>query len=395
MKRYKWVFLILVSGVIYSCKGTSEEELVGDWQRRQGVHGSGRCHAATFIIAEKGYLISGYNGSNVLLSEVQEFDPEASDKGVWKEMPDLPNEIPARQQAIGFSVRGKGYIGTGWSFALNADKDSTLRDFWQFDPTKYDRDNNVYKEGAWEEVAPLPVGKNRRGAIAFSLKINGEEFGFVGCGYTGEPKRVSLQDFWMFDPTGTTIDGGKTYKGEWTPLDGYGGGKRAGASVFVIDNKAYICVGEHNSNNITDFWMFDPNASGNKWVQLMQMADANKDEDYDDDYGSLRRAYGAAFVAKVSGESRGHIVCGKLISSATSTNWEYNHNPVNENGDLWAQRTQFYNHMSGNGREGMISFSFASGRAFVGLGKSGANYYADDLWEFIPLIEDYTYNDYE
>jgi len=382
MKRYKWFFLIFVSGIILSCSGTSEEQLVGDWQRRAAFPRSGRCHAATFVIGNKGYVIGGYNGSNQLRPEVVVFDHEAGVKGAWTELENLPDEIPLRQQAVGFSLKKKdgksyGYIGTGWCF-LGVDRDSTLRDFWQYDP----------ETDTWAEAASLPdMAQRRRGAIAFSLKMGNDEYGFVGCGYSGEPDREYLQDFWQFDPNDETD--GKI--GKWTRLGGYGGGKRAGAAAFVINNKAYICVGE-NTSYITEFWRFDP--QDKQWSLLRQMSNANRDEDYDDDYGPLARAFGVAYVVDVPGLGpRGHIVGGK--TGAGHTNWEYNHHPVAEGGDLWLQRTHFYNNISTNTREGMISFSFPTGRAFVGMGKSGTISYLDDLWEFKPLIEDYTYDDYQ
>ena len=396
MKRYNWFFLILVTGVMFSCKPESEEELVGDWQRRQSCPGTGRCHATTFVIGNKGYVIGGYNGTNTLRREIYEFDGE---KAVWRStFPLVPVRIPARQQAVGFSLNGKGYMGTGWAY-LGTDDEGTLRDFWQFDPGKYDptiedeEERNLSWEEAWEEVAPFP-GKARRGAVAFSLQVGAKEYGFVGCGFTDGDDAEYLMDFWKFDPNGTTGE----KNGKWTQLDlehdPYEGGKRAGAAVFVVNNKAYICVGENTNGAITDFYVFDPNAStGNQWSSLRTMANANKDEDYDDDYGRLQRAWGVGYVVAVDGELRGHIVGGK--AGYGYTNWEYNHHSVNEGGDLWTQRTNFYNNGSAShAREGMISFSFPNGRAFVGLGRSGISN-SEDLWEFKPLIEDDTYYDYQ
>ena len=399
MKRYKWFFLILVSGIFCSCPGTSEEQLVGDWQRRQPCPGAERCHATTFVIDNKGYLIGGYNGVATLRRDVFEFDHSAGDEGGWIQKKSLPVHIPARQQAVGFSVNGKGYMGTGWSF-LGTENETTMRDFWQYNP----------EDDSWEEAAPLPEeAQTRRGAVAFSLKVGPDlkEYGFVGCGYTDEDEdRGYLLDFWRFDPEGKTTvtrinedeeEVTVTLQGKWTPLhevhDGYRGGKRAGALAFVIDKKAYICVGE-NPQNITEFWRFDPNAPpNNQWFKLRQMSNANQEEDYDDDYGSLGRAFGVAYVVDVPGFGlRGHIVGGR--AGAGYTNWEYNHHPVLEGGDLWERRTSFYNNLTNQTREGMISFSFPSGRAFVGMGKSGTAYF-DDLWEFKPLIEDDIYKDYQ
>jgi hypothetical protein len=124
------------------------------------------------------------------------------------------------------------------------------------------------------------------------------------------------------------------------------------------------------------------------------MANSNPDEDYCDDYAALARQFGVAFVVnvnqKIGGapDLRGHIVGG--TAGMGYTNWEYDHKE-----DLWVQRTRFYNHIAAaQTRQGMISFSFPNtGRAFVGLGSSGSQYH-EDLWEFIPMIEDNVYEDY-
>ena len=383
MRTYKWFCLVFVAAVLLSCKGTSEEELMGDWQKRAGYPWNGLAYASTFVIGDKGYVVGGYNGNNALRREVYVFDHTAGagadNYGEWTALNLLPSEIPARYQAVGFSVNGKGYMGTGWAF-IGTDDVTTLKDFWQYDPNT----------DTWMEVAPLPENAHkRRGAIAFSLTdTNGKEWGYVGCGYTDDPDRAYLSDFWRFDPDGTT-DG---LPGSWTPVTGYRGDKRLGAIVFVIGNKAYICCGERPAN-VIDFWVFD----GTNWEKRRQMANTNPDEDFDDDYGGLARSFGVGYVVEVpeqGGVLRGHIVGAKTNGSS---NWEYNHTPENEGGDLWVQRTSFYNNQSGKtpgNREGLISFSFpSSGRAFVGLGRSGSLFY-DDLWEFKPLIEDYVYDDY-
>ena len=400
MNTYKWFFLMLVAGVVAGCQKDSEAELIGDWQRRAPFP-LNLSHASTFVIGNKGYVVGGTNGSRTMFRDVYEFDHTAANgQGTWTSLGKTPPEMTARQQAVGFSLRhsnGKhyGYIGTGYGW-VGEGKDAdwaTLKDFW-----RYDKDNK-----SWEQVAPFPDDYQgveavaRRGAIAFSLEDkSGKWYGYVGCGYTDEDGQKRLPtDFWQFDPEGTTPkkDGGE-WIGRWTPVLGYGGSKRYGASVFVIDNKAYICNGEDliSGGHMKDFWRFDPNASeSEKWVKLRTMADANRDEDYDDDYGTLARSYGVAYVVDVyqaiggAVQLRGHIVGGNKNGS---NNWEYDHRE-----DLWVRRTTLINNQSPSGREGMIAFSFPeTGKAFVGLGKANALYY-DDVWEFIPMIDDDAYSD--
>jgi len=416
MKTYRWIFLVLVAGAFAGCQKDSEPELIGDWKRAETAFPtSGRSNAASFVIGNMGYVVGGNNGyPNVLRNEVFEYDHIYD---VWNEKKEFPGI--ARQQAVGFAIpdkndplRGKGYVGTGWAWTGEGKEREmrTLKDFYQYDP-----DNNE-----WIEVAPLPVvwkevkGKERRGAIAFTLQDNssGKWYAYVGCGYVDIPEtdrenskymREYLNDFWRFDPEKTTPnpDGG-VWIGEWEHVINKGE-KRLGASVFVIDNKAYICNGTNGSGIVTDFWRFDPNADQDeyKWIynrkdehgNLIQrpMRDANPDEDYDDDYGSLARSFGVAYMVNVNQaiggtpDLRGHIVGG--TAGTGYANWEYNHRE-----DLWVQRTRFFNRSApAQTRQGMISFSFPNtGRAFVGLGNTGGDY-KEDLWEFIPMIEDNIY----
>jgi len=381
---------MLVSTMLLSCGGTSEEQLIGEWKRRSGFIRAGRSHTATFVIGNKGYVCCGYIGTKAQRFDVFEFDHTASyGNGRWTEVASFPGT--PRQQAVGFSIGQYGYVGTGWD-----GDEKTMKDFWRFDPA-----NNE-----WVQVASLP-GKDdftkRRGAIAFSLFVNGKEYGFVGYGFTDVPEKNYLNEVWQFDPDGETIEvvvvegeGGEeeesvTLPGEWTLIDSQGGGKRLGGVAFVIGNKAYICNGE-NPTLINDFWAFDPDGAakgGEMWKPLRTMNNVNPHEDYDDDYGALGRSFGVAFVAPVNGQLRGHVVGGR--QGAASTCWEYDHD-----NDIWHQRTSFFNNATRQNREGMVAFSFPNaGRAFAGMGKWGANAYEDDMWEFFPLIDDNIYDDYQ
>ena len=382
MKIYKYFFLISLASLMISCGGTSEEQLIGDWQRRAVLPRGGRCHAATFVIGDNGYVVGGFNGSREMRREVFVFSHTGgSGMGSWQQLDPLPDNITARQQAVGFSVGSFGYVGTGWD-----GDETTMKDFWKFDPAN----------DTWTEIAPLPERASpRRGAFAFSLFVGGKEYGFVGCGFTDRPDNEYLNDLWRFDPAGTTTIDGVEYEGRWDEVSGQSMGKRVGGVAFVIDNRAYICNGK-NPINVNDFWIFDPDGEangGHLWTRRRHMYDADPEQDYDDDYGTLSRAFGVAFVVDVSGELRGHVVGGE--TGFASTCWEYEHGPFDAPVDLWVERTGFFNRNTRQNREGMIAFSFReAGKAYVGLGRAGLAYY-DDMWEFIPLEDDYTYDDYQ
>jgi len=372
--------LICVSSVLISCSRSSEEELIGDWQKRDDLGGTQRAFAATFVIGNEGFVIGGTAGYKELLNDVWAFDHTAGGKdirgnslGEWNPKGVFPGR--ARQQAVGFSLkvdgRNYGYVGSGWAWDEEGEED-IRRDFYRYDPST----------NSWDPIAPLPESAPaRRAAFAFSLKVGGIEYGYVGCGYEGDNSRRNYwKDLWRYDPVNN----------KWTQ-EGIIGSKRAGAVVFVINNRAYISTGENTNGTCVDFIMFDPNADeANKWTTLRTMFNANPDEDYDDDYGGLARSFGVAYTALVRDELRGHIVGGQTNGSL---NWEYDHVD-----DLWIQRTKFINNSnrSGVARQGMISFSFPeTGRGYVGLGRTGGGgSYFDDMWEFVPLVDDYIYDDH-
>lgn len=89
-------------------------------------------------------------------------------------------------------------------------------------------------------------------------------------------------------------------------MSGFGGQKRMGGMAFVIDDIAYICGGENNGSDVTDFWCFNP-ATGT-WKELRELYDKS-DDDYDDDYTSIVRSYACAFVI----DGKGYIAAGRLL----------------------------------------------------------------------------------
>ena len=386
MKIFRYFFLMTIIIVSASCSGTSEEQLVGDWDRRTVFSLSGRCHAATFVIENRGYVVGGYNGTNPPCREVFAFyhnegtpvrdDRDGRTMGRWEELEELPDFIAERQQAVGFSLRasdGKyyGYMGSGWVWNAPELENETVKDFYRYDPSK-----EGSGETCWEPIAPLPENfKVRRGAFAFSLEVDGKMYGYVGGGFTDRPRNEYLNDLWKYDPDTDS----------WIEIAHGSFGKRLGGMAFVLNGKAYICSGENSTGSINDFYVFDPYTE--TFEQLRTMTKVHPDDTYDTDYVSLRRTYGVAFVVPVSGVLRGHIVGGMNTEGATC--WEYN-----ETDDLWTQRTSFINNTNRNNREGMVSFYFPeTGRAFAGLGRSGVSFYADDMWEFIPLADDNMYRD--
>ena len=383
--------LAIVVMMFLSCTAKIElydTSLMGNWTIMQPFPGSERAYTASFVLQldgrEFGYVACGHNGSGCL-SEVFRYDPFFDS---WTKQAEFEGD--ARTHAVGFACNGKGYVGTGWDGI-----EKVMRDFWEFDPV----------DEYWKEVAPLPdEADERHSAIAFSLFVNGKEYGFVGCGYTNKENIVLvLKDFWRFDPDGVTPknDGsGEDYKGAWERVVGYPGDPRWGGTAFVIDNKAYICLGFTNTTN-NNLLEFDPNNGyeGGKligtWTEKRKMYNAEPNEKFDDEYDDLARGYAASFTMPGGNDGRmkGYIATGLGKCSV----WEYN--PIE---DLWVQRTRHFSNAKDGYeiKEGATGFSFLNvhpkkdyfGRAFVCLGEYGAVPYNNNR-AFFPNEKDNIHDD--
>ena len=148
----------------------------------------------------------------------------------WTKKNDYGGAI--RNNAIGFSIGTKGYIGTG-------DNNSIYKkDFWEYDPAS----------NAWTQKADFG-GTARSGAVAFSIGSKG----YVGTGY-GSSNSIK-KDFWEYDPGSNT----------WTQKTDFGGTARSEAVGFSIGAKGYIGTGFDGAAFKKDFWEYDP--AGNTWTQ--------------------------------------------------------------------------------------------------------------------------------
>jgi hypothetical protein len=128
-----------------------------------------RAYAVGFAIGTKGYVGTGYNGTTYY-KDLWEYDPATN---VWTEKDDLPGTgTVERKDAVGFSIRTKGYIGTG-SYGATATPTTYYKDFYEFNPA-----------GAigtqWTAKADFGGGL-RASAVGLSIGA----IGYIGTGYDG------------------------------------------------------------------------------------------------------------------------------------------------------------------------------------------------------------------
>jgi hypothetical protein len=320
------VLIALASGCADSNK-SDDDETVGNWVERSDFEGVPRSDAVSFVIGEKAYVGTGYDGTE-RLSDFWEYDPQSDN---WKRMADFPGA--ARNGAVAFAVDSLGFVGTGY------DGTERLKDFWAFNPST----------NRWRRISDFE-GTARYGAVAFAT----DGAGYAGTGDDG----TFLKDFWRYDPA----------EDLWTQINSLGGAKRRDGVAFVVDGKGYVCTGVNNGTYEDDLWEYDP--AGGQWTKKRAISDAT-DDAYDDDYASIVGVSKAAFAV----DGKGYIATGGK-SAVGQTVWEYDPGT-----DLWEAKTP----LEASARIEAVGFA-VSGAGFVATGRS-SSYYFDDLWGFHPEDE--------
>lgn len=273
--------------------------------------------AVSFVAGNKAYFGLGRNGDG-LLKEFWEYDMTTD---VWTRKTDFPAAV--RENAIAFSIDGKGYVGTGSGAGF-----TLFKDFWQYDPAT----------DMWTQKADF-AGSARAGAVSFAVAGQG----YIGM---GRDENGLLKDFWKYDPTNDS----------WVQLADFGGAAREFASAFVITGKAYVGTGNSNALQVlADFWEFDP--GNNSWTQKA-------------DYAGGGRSKAVAFAI---GEN-GFVTTGfDNQIEATKDCWEF-HPTSNE----WVRMQD----LIGDARWGAVGFS-NNERGFVFSGGIDNNEFKL-IWEFNP-----------
>ena len=331
----------------------SSDDTYGDWQKVAPISGTARVGAVSFKIGEYVYVGLGYDQDN---DPVNSFI-RTKDGVSWQSVAEFTGA--GRMGGIAFVIGNKAYVGTGYTLAKQNVDRKFYSDFYCYDSTT----------DTWTKVTDNFGGVGRRNAIAFTLKKDGKEVGYIGCGSTNNDKEF-LNDFWSFD--GTT----------WKSEDSHGR-KRNGGTVFVIDNIAYICTGyEAQSQLAPDMLKFD----GTNWSELNKIVDAT-DEGFDDDYRTIQRAHAVSFTATIDGEIRGYLATGANISSLIRNCWEYDPKT-----DRWDEVNPLPSFMPA--RQGAVAYTVGD-YGYVTLGGTSVEDAAfDDTWRFVPGIDAEDKNDY-
>ncbi|PUZ30397.1 hypothetical protein GA0116948_101422 [Chitinophaga costaii] len=336
MRLLKGSWLVLLLAAV-ACSRSDDNDKLGNWHK-DGTVGSlqsGRIQSVGFVVGDTAYYGTGFDGNNGTVG----FWSYDSKYHTWQQIADFPG-VP-RWGAAAFGAGGKGYVGTGY------DGYHYYKDFFQYDPV----------QGSWSAIPDLPATQ-RRFATGFGIG----NVGYLTSGQDSTP--AATKDFYSLDATTNTW---KKERGE------YNGDPRYGATVFVMNNKAYFVTGISNNGNVTDFYVMNPDsiaAGVNGWHKLRDITNSSTDS-YDDKYTNIVRSFGSAFIIG----NKGYVTVGQNGGN-TVTTWEYE--PTN---DTWTQKTDF----EGSPRYGAFGFTL-NGKGYIAGGGSStsATSLYTDMYYFSP-----------
>lgn len=296
----------------------------GTWTQKADFPGTARQDAFGFSIGTKGYLGSGVDNTTPYPWDLWEWEQSTN---VWT----LKNGWGGRGGPVSFSIGNKGYMGTGYNAYSTP---SLKKDFWEWDQSTT----------VWTQKANFG-GTARSGAVGFSIGTNG----YIACGSDKDSLRT---DFWEWDQT-TDI---------WTQKANFGGIAREYAIGFSIGTKGYIGVGiDGASASLGDFWEWDQIT--NTWTQKANFGGAGK-------FSSVG----------FSIDTKGYIGTGNY----TKDFWEWD-----QSTDTWSQALNF----GGTGRSDAVGLSIGT-KGYIGTGNnlSGGQ---KDFWENSPATTSISENKFE
>ncbi len=146
---------------------------LGVWSEKASFPGPGRNAGVGFAIDQAGFVGTGKN-SVQWLKDIWRYDTGSD---TWQQVSDMGGlGVEGRQDAVAFTMAGKGYIATG-----AASMTPLFNEVWEYDPSGDD----------WTPKEPLP-GAARFRATAFVVG----DAAYIATGTNG----FRLDDVWSFVP---------------------------------------------------------------------------------------------------------------------------------------------------------------------------------------------------
>jgi N-acetylneuraminic acid mutarotase len=239
------------------------------WTQKNDFPAGGRNGAVAFVVGDKGYVATGFDGSWEGSDRFYQYDP-VSDQWTFNGV------YPGGRMAfsVAFSIAGKGYVGAGMTFESKA-----VIAFYEYDPT-------VDPSRSWTRKADFPGDP-----VLFPMAFSIGNKGYVGFGHNAD---LHSHQLWEFDPSVNSwsrkqdcptekimslssafVIGGKAYVGmggypyvdkkiwrydpitnTWTNDGLFRGSARYAASVFTLSDRALIGIGYNGQDGNVYFGDF-------------------------------------------------------------------------------------------------------------------------------------------
>ncbi|MGC4022845.1 MAG: kelch repeat-containing protein [Cyclobacteriaceae bacterium] len=278
------------------------------WTQVASFPGTARSNAIAFSLNGKGYVGTGFDGTNPL-SDFYEYDPTIGSKGKWRRIADFgystdqqDTSISARYGCVAFTVKNRAFVGGGHYL-------SDLKDLWE-----YDQVNNV-----WIQRPSIGGSKRQNG---FVMNIN--DVAYVGG---GTDNSQYVKDFYKFE-----IDKLDSNGSPWTALNGLTGKDANGnaitqprprelASTFAIGNFGYLVCGSTNGP-LSDTWQYDP--TKDSWIQYFSFSSNSP-------IAGSARSSASGFALTSSIGTFGYCVTGGSGNTKFDDCWRFNPTGVEPN----------------------------------------------------------------
>lgn len=292
------------------------------WTSLPSLPVTGRDQNMGFSVNGKGYVCGGYTGGPII-RETWEFDPVSN---AWTQKADMPDD---NNGAAGFAIGNYGYIAGGYNY-----NSSEMDVLWSYDPL-----NNL-----WNAKTPF-VTARANGALAWS--IDGK--GYIGCGWDGMDH---TSDVWEYDPVADA----------WTQVASFPGGKRGWVVCFVINGMGYAGLGEYPSTiTQNDFYQYDPLL--NTWNPCSSFPGTPR-------FWSLGFSVGG----------KGYTGCGASGMSTLLDDW-WQYDPATGS---WERLCNF-----GGGNRALGAAFVINNEGYFGTGRMSPTVPMNDFWKFNPLQQPY------
>jgi N-acetylneuraminic acid mutarotase len=187
-------------------------------------------------------------------------------------------------------------------------------------------------------------GPGKSACTAFSIGLRG----YIGFGLADDGYKRSL---YAYDPI----------EDDWDKMESLGGLTGGGLErvlpvSFVVDQKAYVGLGNGNNPYYKDFWEYDP--ATNSWTQKA-------------DYAGTARRQAVAFAI----DSLGYVGTGYDANGYKADFWSYN--PTT---NIWSAIADF----GGGVRKQAVGFALGD-KGYVGTGDDGG--FTKDFWAYNPQTD--------